>query len=269
MRKALFVLLIMLAAGATLLADVRVIENVSYGAHPDQRFDVYSPRGVRGAPVIFFLHGGGWRRGDKDSPGVAGAKMRHWTSKGFVFISANYPMLPDADPLEQARHVVDAVKTAQRRATEWGGDPTRFVLMGHSAGAHLAALVTADPQRFGLRSVVATVSLDSGALDVPMTMNAPHFPLFDEAFGSDPAFWRATSPYHQLARTAPPMLVVCSSERRVSCPQADHFASRARELGVAVEVLPVPLSHREINVDLGKSGSYTASVDRFIARVVR
>src|SRR5687768_14722656 len=162
----------------------RVLRDVAYGAHPRQQLDVYRADGpVIGAPVIVMVHGGGWRFGDKTSRGVVGAKAARWLPRGFVFVSVNYRLLPEHDVLAQADDVARALALVQARARGWGGDPGRIVPMGHSAGAHLAALVSADPARWratGLRPWLGTVSLDAGALDVAAIMGKRHLRLLDD-----------------------------------------------------------------------------------------
>ncbi|GAB4475565.1 MAG: hypothetical protein OHK0044_20900 [Burkholderiaceae bacterium] len=248
-------------------ADVRVQRDVAYGPAPQQRFDVYAPKVAQGAPVIFMVHGGAWRIGDKGNAGVVDNKVARWVAAGFVFISTNYRMIPQADPLEQARDVARALAAAQRMAAQWGADPQRFVLMGHSAGAHLVARVNGAPAfaaEFGARPALGAVLLDTAALDVVSLMSAPHARLYDRAFGADPDFWREASPYHMLARGTPPVLAVCSTVRRDdSCRQARAYVARAQSLGVRASVLPEPLSHADINRQLGLPGAYTESVERF------
>lgn len=255
-------------------AGARAVRNVVYGADPAQRFDVYLPNGVRHVPVFFFVHGGGWANGDKTNPGVEN-KIDFWLAKGYAVISANYRMLPEAAPLQQARDVAQAVATAQRRAGEWNLDPAHFVLAGHSAGAHLVALLGADPKLLaavGAQRPLGVVSLDSGALDVPALMGMPRLPkLYRNAFGDDENYWVSTSPQHQLGRAALPMLIVCSSERRFPsspCDEGRKLAQKAAQLGVRMEVLSEPMSHAEINRELGLPSAYTEAVAKFVDSLV-
>jgi acetyl esterase/lipase len=247
----------------------RVLRNYAYGAHPRQKLDVYRADGpVADAPVVVMVHGGGWITGDKAAPGIVGAKAVHWLERGFVFVSVNYRFVPDTDVPGQVDDVARALAVVQARAKAWGGDPARIVLMGHSAGGHLVALLGADPARWrstGLRPWLGTVSLDSGAYDIVALMQRRHFPLFDTAFGKDPAVWAEVSPIAALQPGAPPLLAVCSRRRLdQSCGPARAHAERARALGVRVEVLPQPLSHAEINGLLGQPSSYTSAVERFM-----
>lgn len=243
-------------------------KDVAYGSDPSQTLDVYVPTtAVRGAPAIFMVHGGAWAIGDKASSQVVRHKAARWLPKGLLFISVNYRMLPKADPLEQARDVARALAFAQQHAASWGGDAGRFVLMGHSAGAHLVSLLAANPdlaREQGAKPWLGTVSLDSAAFDVPAIMKARHARLYDRAFGQDPTFWAATSPLHQLKQAQAPLLAVCSSRRDDACPQAQGFADKAKALGMRVTVLPQDRSHAEINNELGEPGAYTEAVEDFL-----
>jgi acetyl esterase/lipase len=251
---------------------VRIVHDVAYGADRKQRFDVYIPRGARNAPVILMVHGGGWRTGDKRSRGVVGNKVQRWSRDGFIVISVNYRLLPGTDPVEQARDVARALAEAQGRLAEWGGDPTKVVLMGHSSGAHLVALLNARPSlatSLGARPWLAAVILDSAALDVVTTMTRPHLRLYAQAFGADREYWREASPLHHLSAGAKPMLLACSSLRRDSCPAATKFAAKATSLGVRTEVVPVAKSHAAIDAELGTRGEYTEAVEAFLRSMVK
>lgn len=250
----------------------QVLRDVPYGRDPKQKMDVYLPQStpVTAAPVIFMVHGGGWRMGDKRHSNVVDNKTQRWLPKGFVFISVNNRLLPEADPLDQVQDVARALAVAQSKAPQWGADPKQFVLMGHSAGAHLVALLSSSalygPQA-GAKPWLGSVLLDSAALDVAAIMNARHFKLYDPAFGTDPAFWSAASPLQQLHALVKPMLAVCSSRREDSCAQARAFRAQAASLGVRVQVSAQDLSHGDINKELGNAGSYTLSVEKFMAEL--
>jgi len=247
--------------------NVRIERDVAYGTDPKQRFDVYLPARPSHVPVLFLVHGGGWRRGDKGARSVVENKVARWTRAGFIVISTNYRLLPDADPIAQAEDVARAIAFAQRKLPAWGGDPDRMVLVGHSAGAHLVALLATDETLLAhqaARPCIGSIILDSAALDVETLMLSPHLPLYDAAFGARRKYWQAASPYRQLGAGGAPFLLVCSALRRESCPEAKKFARRAKALGVTAQVLEEHLSHRQINEQLGSTGAYTDSVDAFL-----
>lgn len=274
-----FAFMLVLATGALLrdpapvaaqTTDAAAMRDIAYGPHPRQRFDVYLPARPQGAPTILYVHGGGWQRGDKAMRGLIEAKQRRWTAAGAIVISTNYRLVPDADPVEQARDVARAVARAQAVVADLGGDRDGFVLMGHSAGGHLVALLAASPamaREFDVKPWRASVLLDAGAIDVVSRLDRGAPALFENAFGSDPAFWRAASPLHQLQSKTAPILAVCASLRRDSCDDNRGFVDKARGLGDRAELLPKPLSHMEINRDLGEDNAYTREVEAFLRSV--
>jgi acetyl esterase/lipase len=251
------------------------LQNLHYGPDPRQVLDVYlPPRPHRGndAPLILMIHGGGWHRGDKAMGRVITHKAERWLPRGFVLASANYRMLPDTPIEGQLEDVARALAHVQQHAHEWGAHPGQIVLMGHSAGAHLVALLAAQPERWsalGLRPWLATIPLDSAAMDVPTLMARRHPPRpYDPAFGSDPARWRALSPLHVLQPGARPLLVVCSTRRPDQpCRESAALVQQAERLGITAQLLPQPLSHRETNEQLGLPGPYTQQVEAFMARL--
>lgn len=256
-------------AGRAEPAAPRRLGELSYGTDPAQRLDVWLPADAREAPIIVMVHGGAWRIGDKRHRAVVENKRKRWLPRGFALVSVNYRLLPQATPLQQAEDVARALAYIQREAASWGADAGRIVLMGHSAGAHLVSLLSADPalaQRRGARRWLGSVALDSAAFDLVPIMQGEHYRFYDRAFGSDPADWRAVSPLHRLTPRAVPLLAVCSTERADgSCAQAQAYADKARGLGVPVSVSPQPMSHRQINEALGLDNAETEAVEAFMA----
>lgn len=243
------------------------LKDEPYGPAPEQRFDLYAPSDAKAAPLILMVHGGGWQRGDKEMGRVVDHKVDRWLPRGIAFASINYRLQPKAPPLEQARDVARALAAVQQNGQKFGVDRSNVVLMGHSAGAHLIALLAARPELLaeaGAKPPRGFVLLDSGALDVPAIMNTRHFPLYDRAFGSNPSDWLAASPFQQLRQATAPLLAVCSTRRADACPQAHAFVARARGLGGQAAVLQLDKTHGEINAQLGDDPAYTASVERFL-----
>lgn len=256
-----------LPAAAATPQGVKVLHEVAYGPAALQTMDVYLPERPHAAPIILMVHGGAWAFGDKTNPQVYENKVARWVPRGFIFVSINYPMIPDADPVAQADHVARAMAAVQAAAPGWGGDPAKLILMGHSAGAHLVSLLNADPSRavkLGAKPWLGAISLDSGALDVPMIMEHEHFELYDKAFGTDPALWKAASPIDHLTKDGPPWLGVCNSNRPASCGPNREYIAKARQLGLRVEFLGEPLRHGQINRELGEPGAYTDAVEAFM-----
>lgn len=250
---------------------VRAIRNLAYGTDEKQQLDVYLPpvQARSNAPVIVMVHGGAWRTGDKAMRNVVENKMTRWVPKGVIFISINYRLLPDADPLLQTQDVATALAYVQKHAEQWGADAGQIVLMGHSAGAHLVSLLAADPSlatRQGARAWLGTVSLDSAAYDIPQIMAAKHYRFYDNAFGSDAAYWQAASPLQQIKPQSTAFLAICSTKRPDKpCDQASAFISQAISQQMNARLQPEALSHKEINQQLGLDNAYTQQVELFLA----
>ncbi len=236
----------------------------SYGTDPRQQVDVYLPPQVKDAPIIVMVHGGAWKIGDKANTGSVENKLKYWLPKGYIFVSVNYRMLPQAMAYDQALDVAQAVKWVQTRAQDWHGDDRKIILMGHSAGAHLVALLSSNPMMVG-QPWAGTVVLDSAVMRVSDTLDQRHPKFYDEAFGSDPAYWAKTSPMDQWTPAAVPMMLVCSLKRPDKpCDDAKAFADLTGKAGRTTPVLPQDLTHADINRTLGLPSAYTRAVDDFI-----
>lgn len=258
-------------ARSTVPAGVRQIPDIAYGTDPRQRMDAYLPlQPAANAPVIVMVHGGAWMVGNKAMANVTDNKVAWWVKqKGYVLVSVGYRLSPQVDPLVQVRDVASALAKTQAMAASWGGDPAKVILMGHSAGAHLVALLGASPalaRESGARPWLGTVALDSAALDLERIMKARHMRFYDRVFGADPAYWRTVSPTGVLAADATPMLLVCSTQRADDpCAQSRDFAAKVTARGARASVLPQDLTHEQVNTTLGLPGGYTDAVDGFIA----
>lgn len=267
---ALLLLLLVGDAAAGRWPDGTVVtRDIAYGSDEAQRLDVYRlPGDGSRRPIILMVHGGGWAFGDKNSPGIVDNKVARWLPRGYVFVSTNYRMLPKLDALLQANDVARALAYVQDHAAEWDADPAKVILMGHSAGAHLVALLAAAPDRaqaLGAKPWLASIALDTAAFDMVKVMQRRHMRMYDFAFGADPERWRRASPLHVLGAKAVPLLAVCSTERADRpCDDAKAYAQRASELGIVAQTLPQDLDHREINRDLGLPSVYTAKVEQFM-----
>ncbi|MFN7726789.1 MAG: alpha/beta hydrolase [Rubrivivax sp.] len=249
-------------------ANVLCHADLPYGRWPAQRLDLYAPAAASAAPrpVMVWVHGGGWVAGDKARPAMVQHKVQHWLPRGWLLVSLNYRLLPRATPVEQADDVAQALDVVQRQVHRWGGDAQRVVLMGHSTGAHLAALVLGrrSAQRSPLPPLQAAVLVDTAALDVVGLMRGEHLPLHERAFGADPAQWTAASPWHALQGALPPCLLLHAADRPESAAQNQAYAERARQWGSAVQVQALALGHQALNEQLGQPGEATAAVDGFL-----
>ncbi|MDP5360646.1 MAG: alpha/beta hydrolase [Paracoccaceae bacterium] len=266
------VLIFLLSLLIASMAPAQTRQEFSYGPDPRQRLDIYRPQNVVDAPILVMLHGGGWRGGDKRYAGVWRAKVANWVPQGYVFVAVNTRLLPQAGPIDQAVDFAAALAFIQQNAARFGANSNDMVVMGHSAGAHVAGLVaTRNDIRMaaGLRPWAGTVLLDTAALNVPALMRGNPPALYQNAFGDDPAYWQAASPDLHLSADDGPFLLVCSSTRRSACLAAQSFERIASRFAVAATLLPQDRSHRQINIALGEDNAYTAMVENWMTSALR
>lgn len=247
-----------------------------YGADPKQRLDLVKPAGVARAPVLLFIHGGGWSIGDKAH--AAGDKARWANGQGWAFASANYRLVPQATVEQQAADVASAIAWLRANAAKEGLDPDRVVLMGHSAGAHLVALVGTDPQYLKaagvpMGAVKGVVLLDGAGYDVPTQASAEMNivkPMYEAAFSKDPKRQAALSPTrHAAAPNVARWLILPIERRPDSQAQSKGLADALGRAGASATVVAVPdESHGSLNKGLGEAGDFaTEQVEGFLAGV--
>lgn len=255
-------------------------ETISYGRDPLQALDVWRAKGTSGpAPLIVFVHGGGWKRGDKDNA-TGRFKAVHYPEQGYAFASINYRLVPAATVEQQAADVASAVRALIDRAGSLGIDRRRIVLMGHSAGAHLVALVGTDPRYLrgaglSFADIAGVIPIDGAAYDVAAQMqDGPPImhKTFEQAFGTDPVRQKALSPTLQAAAPNARQFLLLYVQRADGVRQAKGLGAALEKGASRVEHGSFPgeglKGHAEINRSLGDPAyAPTAFVDDWLRRV--
>jgi acetyl esterase/lipase len=247
-----------------------VKRNIPYAEKADERqvLDVYSPKNAKGLPVVFWIHGGGWQTGDKTDVQV---KPRAFMDKGFVFVSTNYRLLPGVDMATVVRDVAQSIRWVHDHIAGYGGDPERLVIMGHSAGAQLAALICTDDRYLkaeGLPLAIAKacVPVDGDTYDVPAIIDTAEtrwrvhgLPRAKfghrEKFGNDPAKHRDFSAVTHVAKDKgiPPFLILHVAGHPDTTAQALRLGNVLKGAGLPATVFGAKeTTHARINADLGK-----------------
>ena len=261
-----------LLIAAAILPEARaqdVKRNIPYAdpAHERQVLDVYSPPDAKNLPVVFWIHGGGWQTGDKTS---VQHKPKVFVDKGFVFVSTNYRLLPSVDMETIVRDIAKSIRWVHEHIAEHGGDPKRLFIMGHSAGAQLAALICTDDrylkaESLSLAILKGCVPVDGDTYDVPAIIETAEtrwrvhgLPKAKfghrEKFGNDPAKHRDLSAVTHVARDKgiPPFLIMHVAGHPDTSAQAQRLAGVLKDAGVPVRVYGAREStHNKINADLG------------------
>ena len=255
-------------------------QTIAYGRDPLQQLDFWpATTGAGKRPLVVFVHGGGWKRGSKDNAASRWAPT-HFPARGYAYASIDYRLVPAATVEQQAADVASAVKALIERADALGVDRRRIVLTGHSAGAHLVALVGTDEQYLrgaglSFADIRGVIPNDGAAYDVPAQMAdgpAVMQATYAQAFGNDPARQRALSPTLQAAAPNAPAFLLLHVQRPDGVRQAQALGAALQRAGTAVEYGSFPgeglRGHAEINRRLGDPAyPATATVDVWLARV--
>ncbi|MDE2437037.1 MAG: alpha/beta hydrolase [Sphingomonadales bacterium] len=255
-------------------------QTLSYGRDPLQVLDFYPAHNATGrAPLVVFVHGGGWKRGNKDNAD-GGWKAPHYTAAGYAYASINYRLVPDATVEQQGADIAAALKYLLDRAAALGIDPTRVVLMGHSAGAHLVALIGTDERYLkgaglSFRDLAGVLPIDGAAYDVPRQVSeGPRImqQTYAQAFGADPARQRALSPALQSDAPNAARFLIIHVPRPDGIAQAEELEAALRKAGTLVERHEFPgtglQGHAEINRQLGNPAyAATPVVDAWLKRL--
>jgi acetyl esterase/lipase len=246
-----------IALPPTAIAEtVEVRKGISYVEGPaadadKHKLDLYLPKGRTGFPVFVFIHGGAWRSGDRAQYPMLGNRF---AKEGIGVVVPSYRLMPGAPHPAQIEDALAAVDWAVAHAREFGGDPKRIYVGGHSAGGHLSAFAGLDPRFRGkLKGVIPM----SGVYD--LTQMAAAFP----ADKVDP------SPMHRVAAGAAPFLITYCQNDYPSLPaQARAFHAALEKAGVKAELVYVPgRNHISEMTEIWRDDDPTArAVLRFIER---
>lgn len=268
--KLLLTVCMLILIKPVLAADdsISMIRDVAYGSSPLQTMDVYLPRDVKDAPILLLIHGGAWQFGDKRSTGLIKDKVARWVKQGFILVSANYRLVPEVDPVTQANDIGAAIKFIQMHAHDWHGDANKMMALGHSAGAHLLALLTTNQTMItdaGIKPWLASFIIDSQALDLVALMQKKHVAFYDKAFGNQEAYWHKASPLNYVDGDEIPMFVVCSLQRSYACGSSAHFVNTLHQFTSQAELLELDMTHDETLEYIGLDNTYTHAIERFMS----
>jgi acetyl esterase/lipase len=250
-----------------------VKRDLSYAsAHERQVLDVYAPPHAKNLPVVFWIHGGGWQTGDKS--GVQ-QKPRAFISRGFVFVSTNYRLLPHVDMGTIIRDVAKSLGWVHKNIAVHGGDPRRIFVMGHSAGAQLAALICTDDRLLKAEGVPFSVlkgcvPVDGDTYDVPAIvangemrrrLHGQPEPKFGHRakFGTEDQHREYSAVTHVVrGKGIPPFLLLHITENPDTRAQAQRLAAVLKDAGISVQVVVArDTTHNQVNANLGTPGDPT------------
>jgi len=203
-------------------------QGLSYGNEARQRLDVYRPkRQQQAAPVIVFLYGGRWQHGSRKEYRLLGdAVTRH----GLVAVVPDYRLYPDVRFPAWVRDAALAVRWVRDSVRQFGGDPARIIVVGHSAGGHTSALLALDGRY--LRQAGVPESVVRGFVSLAGPVATVWTDADVQALMGPHEGWSATYPLEQVDGKAPPLLLLQGGrDGTVSPNDAVRLAGRIRERG--------------------------------------
>jgi arylformamidase len=278
MRAVLFGAVLLFASPA-FAAEIQVHRDLSYVEPKNERqtLDIYSLPEGKGRPVVFWIHGGGWQAGDKADVDV---KPQAFVKEGFVFVSTNYRLLPNATIQEMAGDVAKAIRWVHDHVEEYGGKPDTIFVMGHSAGAQLAALVCTDDRYLKAENLPLTilggcVPVDGDTYDVPMqirTVEQRRADIYRRKFGDENS-QKDLSPVMHVAKgkDIPPFLILYVAGHPEVTGQSQRLAEALQDAGISAQAVAAEgKDHRTINSELGLPDDRpTKAVFEFLSGVLK
>ncbi len=254
------------------------VPDIKYASHPKSdpklnMLDVYMPKKGSNSPVLIWIHGGALAYGEKE---YVQEKAEYFTKKGYVFISINYRLSPKVVHPAHVQDVSDAIMWIHKNAVHYSADADKIFLMGHSTGAHLAALVSTDEtyiKKSGgeLEIIQGVVLLDGEGYDIPVLMNDAKSRLrewYTQAFGNTKKDWELASPVYfvKAGKKIPAFMIAYAGEREAAEVEAKTLSKKLTEALVENKVFFYQKkSHLTISRDLGEEGDKpTEDVLRFL-----
>jgi len=243
--------------------------------------DVYASPSAKNAPVVFWIHGGGWQTGDKSD---VAEKPRFFVNKGFVFVSVNYRLLPKVEMVDIFRDVTKSFRWVHDHIAEYGGDSRRVLVGGHSAGAQLAALICTDDRYLTAEGIAFTdligcVPVDGDTYDVPAIIETEEtrcrvygqpLPRFGhrEKFGNTAEKHRDYSAVTHVTKDKgiAPFLILHVADHPDTSAQAFRLGTVLKAAGVKTTVFGAKeTSHSKLNDNLGVAGDpATKALQEFV-----
>jgi len=269
---------LVLVLSASSLQGQEVKRDISYAdpAVERQVLDIYSPKDAKKLPVVFWIHGGGWQGGDKAS---VQEKPKTFVDRGFVFVSTNYRLLPHVEMETIFRDVAKSLGWVHKHIAEHGGDPNRIYVMGHSAGAQLAALMCIDERYLKAEgvpfsSLKGCVPVDGDTYDVPAIIETaetrrrvhgqPQAKFgHREKFGIEPKKHIDYSAVTHVAKgkNIPPFLILYVAEHPDTTAQAQRLEQALRQAEIQVVSFGAKeTTHGRINSNIGVPDDMTTKV---------
>jgi len=267
LKFALLTILLSIAFNQTSSAEIvkeitiKLEEPYQNDGNPQHRLDIYTPAHNKPLTVLMHIHGGGWTKGDKKRMKTTGM---FYASKGILFITPNYRLSPQFMHPNHVEDCAAALAWVFKHVDELGGDKSRIYLSGHSAGAHLAALLGTNGkylQKYNIMhsDLAGVIALDTASFNLLSNDNERIVMkrLIKKAFGNNRQTLKEASPFYSIKDKAvyPMFLILNTTDRAAAAKGGKAFADKLMATGNKAQfVLVENHTHREM-----AQGMYDAS----------
>jgi acetyl esterase/lipase len=261
--------------------------NIPYIENPDERqvLDIYAPPNAKDLPVVFWIHGGGWQAGDKSDVKL---KPQWFMDRGFVFVSINYRLWPNVDMATLHSDVAKSFGWVHKHIAEYGGDPQRVLVGGHSAGAQLAAILCTDERYLKSEGIsfdvlLGCVPVDGDTYDIPAMIETAETRLrvhgfpppkqghrikFGETLEKQKDFSAVT--HIAKGKNIPPFLILYVNDHPDTSIQARRLDGVLKEAGIKSTAFGAKeTNHVKLNDNLGVADDpATKALAEFVSKVM-
>ncbi len=237
----------------------------------EPKLNIFVPRHKKqeSLPVLIYVHGGNWNTGNKDIYGFFG---RNFAKKQVITVLPDYTKSPDATYNEMTHQIAEAIRWTQQHISEYGGDPAKIYLTGHSAGGHLISLATLNPKyNIDPKSISGIILNDAAGLDMKhyLEENPPNTENnYLTTWSNKPETWRDASPIYFLDEQSPPFMIYIGNKTYPSIKVANaRFLEALQPLQPAVE--PIRPNKKHIPMILQYFWPWSPRFDEVIAFMLK
>jgi len=230
---------------------------VAYDTFPKTKLDIHVPlEANQNNPVIIYVHGGGWKSGDKSEWDIP--KIEYFCNLGYICVSINYRLSPDVKHPTHIQDVANAINWVEDNISRYGGDRSKITLVGHSAGAHLTALVVTNQKYLNkagvdIHNIKTAYILDAGAYLIMNKQVYDDINILNMIYGAvgddmNSDLWKDFAPYNYInADKYIPNLIIAHSDAQYRCNANSLFCSKLDECNKDyIEYILAGYSHSDV-----------------------
>jgi len=243
--------------GSCAFKSVKTSKDIKYSDSHNQKLDIYAPKKqTESKEVLVFIHGGRWNSGRKSQYKFLGKRLAR---KGVVAVIIDYRLSPETAYEGMATDAAMALKWVKENVVSYGGNDQRIFISGHSAGGHLAALVSADNHYFDSLNIEnpikGTILIDAFGLDMYSFLSNKNYQkeeTYYAMFSKDPATWKRGSPINYINKNIPPVLIFTGGKTYPAIKQSNKSFQEA-----------VRLYHPDTKLIVVKNKKHVAMITQF------